>query len=329
MEPQLNKAATDVKSTDYAVDDATLALKRLENIRQLEEKLRERSEQLEERHMQAAMDALLTDTNTSHSRANPIVARSSTEDSSDAPLFDDYVNPDAVTNCLSPYEPTNATKIAAVISFLENWWMSQTEPVKNDGYLLDIGCGDGRVCVATAQCLTPYATLAATSTRGPCFKGTIGLDVSPLCIDQARELANEEGLGSNTSEKSKYDDPCLFFEADATMDPDELLAGEYGEKTVDERRCANDDLTLGCVCMFSTDSSALSLLLKNVTCVFLYTYPTLLVKLVPLLVRLTRDGRLTAVVTLTYHFKDEDAHFVVERADTEHDIRLYTSVKEC
>jgi len=69
--------------------------------------------------------------------------------------------------------------------------------------------------------------------------------------------------------------------------------------------------------------------LRHVSCIFLYTYPTLLVKLVPLLSRLTKEGRLRAVVTLTYHLKDEDAHFVVDRADPEHDLRLYTTVKEC
>jgi cyclopropane fatty-acyl-phospholipid synthase-like methyltransferase len=49
-------------------------------------------------------------------------------------LFDDYVNPNAVSNCLSPYVPTQAERIAAFVSFA---------CLEADDFLLDIGCGDG------------------------------------------------------------------------------------------------------------------------------------------------------------------------------------------
>jgi 2-polyprenyl-3-methyl-5-hydroxy-6-metoxy-1,4-benzoquinol methylase len=161
----------------------------------LEERLGDRSDRLEEIHMEAAIDAELTDTNTDSSAANPVIALpvvSSAERKE--MLFDDYTNPNAVSNCLSPYVPTQAERIAAFVSFAG---------LEADDFLLDIGCGDGRVCIAAA-------TIA-----GCC---TAGIDVSPPCISMANEVAREEGLSESQ---------CAFFEADATIDPDVLLAGEW------------------------------------------------------------------------------------------------------
>lgn len=45
----------------------------------------------------------------------------------------------------------------------------------------------------------------------------MGVDVSPPCIQLARQIANEEGL-----EKMQ----CSFSEVDATMDPERLLEGK-------------------------------------------------------------------------------------------------------
>ena len=75
-------------------------------------------------------------------------------------------NPNSVANCLSPYVPTKAARISALVS-----WLNLTGPRKNDGeptspcaenfprgtsgvsedVLLDIGCGDGRVCIAASK----------------------------------------------------------------------------------------------------------------------------------------------------------------------------------
>lgn len=44
---------------------------------------------------------------------------------------------------------------------------------------------------------------------------SIGLDVSPPCIEMAKRVANEERL----------EDLCQFHEADVTIDPDLLLSG--------------------------------------------------------------------------------------------------------
>jgi predicted TPR repeat methyltransferase len=161
----------------------------------LEDRLGTRSDRLEEIHMEAAIDAQLTDTNTDSSAANPVIAPpvvSSAERKET--LFDDYVNPNAVANCLSPYVPTQAERIAAFVSFAG---------LEADDFLLDIGCGDGRVCIAAA-------TMAGCRTAG--------IDVSPPCIGMAKEVAKEEGLSESQ---------CAFFEADMTMNPDILLAGEW------------------------------------------------------------------------------------------------------
>jgi 2-polyprenyl-3-methyl-5-hydroxy-6-metoxy-1,4-benzoquinol methylase len=170
----------------------------------LEKRLDDRSERLEVLHMEAAIDAQLTDTNTDSSAANPVIAVSSTERKE--MLFDDYTNPNAVANCLSPYVPTQAERIAAFVSFAG---------LKADDLLLDLGCGDGRVCIAAAK-------IAGCRTAG--------IDVSPPCISMAKEVAREEGLSESQ---------CAFFEADATIDPDVLLAGEWmpQRNSLDESVC--------------------------------------------------------------------------------------------
>jgi hypothetical protein len=75
-----------------------------------------------------------------------------------------------------------------------------------------------------------------------------------------------------------------------------------------------------------SESSPLSSALHSATVVFLYTYPTLLVKLVPLLDRLT-DGshKVRAVVTLTYHLPEGEAK--IEKENTKYDLRMYTRIQ--
>lgn len=55
---------------------------------------------------------------------------------------------------------------------------------------------------------------------------------------------------------------------------------------------------------------------------FLYTYPTLLEKLLPLLKRLCTHEDLRAIVTLRYHIPD----FTPDRADEENELNFYTSL---
>eukprot|EP00978_Attheya_sp_CCMP212_P034619 scaffold145919_cov51-Attheya_sp.AAC.1 len=82
------------------------------------------------------------------------------------------------------------------------------------------------------------------------------------------------------------------------------------------------------------EDSPLSSLLGSVTVIFLYTFPTLLMKLVPLLERLTtredeeegdtHHNNVRAVATLTYHLPDENA--TVQESFPEHEIRVYSQV---
>lgn len=100
-------------------------------------------------------------------------------------------------------------------------------------------------------------------------------------------IAKEEGIL----------DLCTFLEADMTIHPEILLAA----------------------------SSALSDRLKSCTIAFLYTYPTLLTRLIPILSELMKKGKLRAVGTLTYHLPPENVELA--KKDDEHDIQIYSKVK--
>jgi hypothetical protein len=65
-------------------------------------------------------------------------------------------------------------------------------------------------------------------------------------------------------------------------------------------------------------------MLRSVTVIYLYTYPTLLQTLVPLLRELTHSGQVRAVVTLTYHLSSDIA--TVERKDERHELQLYSRI---
>jgi SAM-dependent methyltransferase len=257
----------------------------------LEGRLGARSDRLEEIHMEAAIDAQLTDTTTDSSAANPVIAPPVSSAERQETIFDDYVNPNAVSNCLSPYVPSQAERIAAFVSFAG---------LEADDFLLDLGCGDGRVCIAAS-------TIAGCRTAG--------IDVSPPCIGMANEVAREEGLSESQ---------CAFFEADATIDPDILLAGEW----MPPKCCNGIDQSINCMSNlhFSTiESSPLSKMLRSVTVIYLYTYPTLLQSLVPLLRELTQSGQVRAVVTLTYHLSSDIA--TVQRKDETHEFQLYSRIR--
>ena len=127
----------------------------IEFINQLDKRLKDRSDELEDVHLEAAIDAQLTSINGAESNSDPVMvaSRSNNDNYNDGfqgheaekenvVIFHDYSNPNAVSNCLSPYVPSTPEKIAAFVS-----WTGLSE---ND-ILLDIGCGDGRVCVAASK----------------------------------------------------------------------------------------------------------------------------------------------------------------------------------
>ena len=76
--------------------------------------------------------------------------------------------------------------------------------------------------------------------------------------------------------------------------------------------------------LLAVDSS-LSVL-RTVTCVFLYTYPTLLQALVPLLEHLITHYNVKRVVTLTYHLEDRIG--AVAESNKEFDFRLYKQIRQ-
>ncbi|KAL7572051.1 hypothetical protein ACA910_001701 [Epithemia clementina (nom. ined.)] len=233
----------------------------MDYVETLENRLSARSNHLEELHMEAAIDAELTLV------ANPNSSDGGRGDNS--PIFEDYSNPHSVRNCLSPYVPSKADRLQAFFKLL-----GATETSHKAEVLLDLGCGDGRVCIAAAKILGCRS---------------IGLDISPPCIKMAQDIAQEE-LQENNGK-------CSFYACDATIDPDKLLLD------------CNDSLARD---------------LRSATIVYLYTYPTLLQKLVPLLQRLSHNHSLRKVVTLTYHL-DQSVAKAIE-VDETNDIRLYGQV---
>lgn len=180
-----------------------------EFVRGLEARLEVRSDELERLHLEAAIDAQLIATE----GGNPIVTGTTAK--AGEVIFDDYTNSNAVANCLSPYVPSSAESIEAFCR-----WVKLT----SSDVLLDIGCGDGRVCVSGSRIsgmllwvrrVNSYATFPDVLDLAGCK--SVGLDVSPLCIVTANEVAREEGL----------ENLCQFYEADVTIDPDLLLSGTF------------------------------------------------------------------------------------------------------
>ena len=161
-------------------------------IAQLEARLSSVSNQLEEKHMEAAIDAELE------------CIKEISDNDGGASARKEPSNPNSVSNCLSPFVPTSSERIQAFVD-----WAGLT----SDDVLLDIGCGDGRVCIAAAKL---------------CGCRTIGIDVSPLCINQANSIVREEGMVSL----------CSFYKTDATVDPELLLSGN------DQGKLKNNIITI-------------------------------------------------------------------------------------
>jgi hypothetical protein len=110
----------------------------------LESRLEERSHQLEEIHLDAAIDAQLTVLGGSESNARPVIE---VQRENNQVIFDDYTNPNAVANCLSPYVPSSADRIRSFVKWVE---LAPFDGHVGD-VLLDLGCGDGRVCIAASK----------------------------------------------------------------------------------------------------------------------------------------------------------------------------------
>ncbi len=161
-----------------------------------------------------------------------------------------------------------------------------------------------QVCYFRSAWLMPMLLCLILYLARPGCK-SIGLDVSPLCIVTAKEVAREEDL----------ENLCQFYEVDVTIDPDLLLSGTFRVLLVEQWMSIWPYINAR-----AAESSPIASLLESVTVVFLYTYPTLLEKVVPLLKRLCLQEALRAVVTLRYHIPGG----VVDREDKENEFQLYT-----
>ena len=102
-----------------------------EFVSDLEERLRSKSDKIEELHMEAAIDAEFSGMDTDEDKGGG-----------------DSGNPNSVANCLSPYVPAKAERIAAFVSWVG--LKGNTSDGTGD-LLLDIGCGDGRVCTSATK----------------------------------------------------------------------------------------------------------------------------------------------------------------------------------
>lgn len=74
----------------------------------------------------------------------------------------------------------------------------------------------------------------------------------------------------------------------------------------------------------TTEGSPLHML-REVTCIFLYTYPTLLRALVPLLEALSNRFKARRIITLTYHLDELMATLV--DSNEEFDLRCFSCVR--
>lgn len=118
-------------------------------ITELETRITPRADLLEEIHLCAAIDAQLTNVPTVAASSKSQISASSRIDamtmqpkSTEEVIFDDYINPNSVRNCFSPFVPSSSDRIKSFIN--------DTQLKPND-VVLDIGCGDGRVCIAVTK----------------------------------------------------------------------------------------------------------------------------------------------------------------------------------
>jgi hypothetical protein len=77
--------------------------------------------------------------------------------------------------------------------------------------------------------------------------------------------------------------------------------------------------------LVATPESSPLRVLREATCVFLYSYPTLLNGLVPLLETLSNRFKARRIITLTYHLDERTATLV--DSNEEFDLRCYSCVQ--
>jgi hypothetical protein len=260
----------------------------------LSERMEKRSAILEEIHLNAAIDFQLSEGETADPREIVVLREKSSRSISNreeskggnpdlSPEELEYLaslqNPEAVANSLSPFVPSSASVITGLMGIVD---------IHVNDVLLDIGSGDGRVCISVAA-----------TTGCEC----VGLDVSPPCITLAKSVAREEGV----------EDKCTFYELGTTQAALNIFEGKF--KSPDSNVVAKtiSDAIKGATVVFLFVTPGLL---------------TQLVWLIERLMDTSRGGNgVRAVVTQTYHFNEEEVEFTVADVDTVNDLKLYTSVK--
>jgi SAM-dependent methyltransferase len=176
----------------------------------LEEKFAEESEKLANVHLEAAINEQLYDISfeddETDNHDNPEVSKC-------FPL-EQEPSTSKTPNIYSPYVPTCAELINALIDFVQ---------LSDDDVFLDLGCGDGRVCLAAFERMLQSAL--TSSHEQPKYRA-IGIDVSSDCIAMAQQIyattqrsfvVEDGSMGPSNS--------IAFYQADLTVDTSELLSG--------------------------------------------------------------------------------------------------------
>lgn len=148
----------------------------------LELRLEKRSDRLEEIHLEAAIDAELTVLGGSASNARPVIE---VQHEKNQVIFDDYTNPNAVANCLSPYVPSSSDRIKSFVKWVE----LATFDSHGGDVLLDLGCGDGRVCI-TACILSGKITLFMNFSILLCLHRFSNALLSSFLLQDAEQLVS-------------------------------------------------------------------------------------------------------------------------------------------
>jgi SAM-dependent methyltransferase len=175
----------------------------------IEERWADQSEALAEKHLDAAIDAKIAEIDTNH----------------DISTFQRRINERAVSksNCYSPYVPSNSQRIVAMIKFV----------VLTPGdVLVDMGCGDGRVCFVASHMMVEQqqqhgsnSTLTSLQKQASLIKfRSIGIDVSSDCIALARQQLMD-AKDSNQQNDVDIARCIAFHQADLTLDPSDILCG--------------------------------------------------------------------------------------------------------
>ncbi|PFH34895.1 hypothetical protein BESB_069280 [Besnoitia besnoiti] len=155
---------------------------------------------------------------------------------------------------VSPFSPASEAQIRAALAF---------GGVSASDVLLDVGCGDGRVCRAAVRSFSVSRAL--------------GVDINPFLVQEAEELAREEFPACFSSQDARFQ----FLEMCVPFDEDSSGTGaqptDSGEESAAEGPEASAPAAASALCMSELPSQyhpLFELIRANgVTVIFLYLVP--------------------------------------------------------